>query len=97
MAGASPESKEQRPQTIHHSTMWDTIKHELIERFTTFETAKGIYLVVLGLALLFHQQYIISVLALLAIVEGVRKLFVNRTKQAVRSEQMKARRIERKG
>lgn len=71
--------------------IWDEVR----ERFATFETAKGAYYLVFGLALIFNQQYIISVLAVILVIEGIRKLIVNRTKQALRFEQLKRNREER--
>lgn len=80
-------------------TMKD-IKMDLKERFLNYETAKGIYFIFAGLLTIyvsmFYQQYIIQVLGLTwgwyNVSEGLRKVFVNRIKQAVKTKQLEQER-----
>jgi hypothetical protein len=70
--------------------MWKKFKRDFRERFLNFETAKGMYLIPTGAAIiyvtLFHIQFIIQCVGVLlggyALFEGLRKVFVNRIKQA---------------
>lgn len=76
-------------------------KCDFKERFATFETAKGLYLVPAGVAItyaaIFHVSFVIQVTfaagGIYAIFEGLRKITVNRVKQALAHEQMKQSRI----
>lgn len=76
--------------------MWEKFKQDFMERFMTFETAKGIYLIPAGLAIMyvsvFYMQYIIQATGIIfgwyMTSEGMRKVFVNRIKQAVKVNAM---------
>jgi hypothetical protein len=76
--------------------MWKKFKRDFRERFLNFETAKGMYLVPAGAAIiyitLFHIQFIIQSTGVLlggyALFEGLRKVFVNRIKQAAVVEKL---------
>lgn len=75
--------------------MWKKFKHDFVERFLNFETAKGIYMVPAGIILtymaIFHIAFIIQTAAGLlgwyTTSEGLRKIFVNRVKQKVKFEE----------
>ena len=72
------------------------LKMDLKERFLNYETAKGLYFVLAGLITVyvsvFYQQYVIQVLGVTwgwySVSEGLRKIFVNRIKQAVKQEEL---------
>lgn len=72
------------------------------ERFLNFETAKGIYMVPAGLiityAAVYHISFVIQIafglLGWYVFSEGMRKIFVNRIKQALKNDQLKATRME---
>jgi len=80
--------------------MWQKVKQDMKERFLNFETAKGAYMVPAGLvivyAAVFHIAYVIQVsFALMGwfiFSEGLRKIGVNRIKQAQKKEQLLAAR-----
>ena len=84
---------------------WDAIKMDIKERFLTFETAKGIYLVPAGLAItyaaIFHVAFVIQtafgLLGWFIFSDGVCKIFVNRVKQDLKKDQMKAVRLADSG
>jgi len=67
------------------------------ERFFTFETVKGIYLLPAGGVIcyvtLFYLQYVIQAfclaLGIYMMVEGFRKIQVNRIKQSLAAERLK--------
>lgn len=79
---------------------FESIKQDFIERFANFETVKGVYLLPAGLAGLwvvtYHLQFILQVFGLACFgymaIEGVRKIGVNRIKQALKAEERKIRR-----
>ena len=74
---------------------------DLKERFLTYETAKGIYLIAgaiaITLTMLFYIQYstyvMYGIIAQYMLSEGLRKVFVNRIKQAAVRETLIARRL----
>lgn len=69
---------------------WTKFKRDFKERFLNMETAKGIYLLPAGLAVIYagvyHVAFVIQVAAILAggyfVYEGFRKITVNRITQA---------------
>jgi uncharacterized membrane protein len=71
------------------------------ERFLTFETVKGVYLLLAGGAIcyvtLFYLQYVIQAfcltLGVYMMVEGFRKIQVNRVKQSLAAERLKDSRL----
>lgn len=69
---------------------------ELKERFLTFETVQGLYLIVFGVALLVYPQLVLTVTGVLLVIEGLRRFFVNRTKEAVVQE-VKVKRRKARG
>ncbi len=83
--------------------MWERFKMDFKERFLNFETAKGIYMVPAGLVIVYCAIYYIAFVIQVAfavfgwymVSDGLRKIWVNRIKQAVKTEQMKEDRIER--
>ena len=78
-----------------------TLLQDFKERFLNFETAKGVDLIPAGLVLcyvtLMHLQYLIQVCGLLCGVymssEGLRKVFVNRVKQKISTENLVEKRL----
>lgn len=76
--------------------MWERFKMDFRERFLNFETAKGIYMVPAGLFIvyfaIFHIAFVIQVTFAIygwyMFSEGLRKIFVNRIKQAVKQDQL---------
>lgn len=85
--------------------MWEKFKIDFKERFLNFETAKGMYLVPAGAAMLYAAIYYIAfviqvsfgLLGLYMVIEGLRKTFVNRVKQSLNKDKMKATRLENTG
>lgn len=85
--------------------MWDKIKMDIKERFLNFETAKGVYMVPAGLiiayAAVFYIAFVIQVafglLGWYMFSEGLRKIWVNRVKQELKRDQMKATRLTTSG
>lgn len=81
--------------------MWEAFKRDMKERFLNFETAKGMFLIPAGLAGLYttwyYTQFIIqvgcSILFIYMSSEGLRKIFVNRIKQAAKQSAMLRERI----
>lgn len=81
-------------------TFWERIKMEIKERFLNFETAKGVYLVPSGIITMYitvyQQQHVITALGLLfgwyLVSEGLRKIWVNRYKQARKEAEVVAQR-----
>lgn len=79
---------------------WALLKQDFKERFLNFETVKGIYLIPAGVLVvfmaMFHVSFVIQtafgVLGALLVVEGLRKILVNRTKQAVAQDALRAQR-----
>jgi hypothetical protein len=77
------------------------ILQDFKERFLTFETVKGIYLLPAGGVIcyvtLFYLQYVIQafclVLGVYMMVEGSRKIFVNRVKQSLAADRLKDARV----
>jgi uncharacterized membrane protein len=77
------------------------ILQDFKERFLTFETVKGIYLLPAGGVIcyvtLFYLQYVIQAfcltLGVYMMVEGFRKIQVNRVKQSLATERMKDARL----
>ncbi len=75
----------------------EEFKKDFKERFLNFETAKGIYMVPAGViivyASIFHVSFVIQTAFALGgwycASEGLRKIFVNRIKQALAKEQLK--------
>ena len=73
------------------ATLWKKFKQDFRERFLNLETAKGIYLFPAGLVLIYasvyHVEYVIQAAGALAggyfTYEGIRKITVNRVKQAL--------------
>jgi uncharacterized membrane protein len=72
------------------------------ERFLTFETVKGVYLLPAGGAIyyvtLFYLQYVIQAfclaLGVYMMVEGFRKIQVNRVKQKIATENLVEKRLQ---
>jgi uncharacterized membrane protein len=72
------------------------------ERFLTFETVKGVYLLLAGGAIcyvtLFYLQYVIQAfclaLGVYMMVEGFRKIQVNRVKQKIATENLVEKRLQ---
>lgn len=70
--------------------MWKKLKQDFKERFLNFETAKGIYLLPAGCIGIFicwyYQQYFVQAFGTIIfgymVYEGLRKIMVNRVKQA---------------
>lgn len=85
--------------------MWEKFKMDFKERFLNFETAKGIYMIPAGLiiayAAVYYIAYVIQVafglLGWYMFSEGLRKVWVNRVKQDLQKDQMKAARMEATG
>jgi hypothetical protein len=77
------------------------ILQDFKERFLNFETVKGIYLLPAGGVIcyvtLFYLQYVIQAfclaLGVYMMVEGSRKIFVNRVKQSLATERLKDARL----
>ena len=77
------------------------ILQDFKERFLNFETVKGIYLLPAGGAIcyvtLFYLQYVIQAfclaLGIYMMVEGFRKIQVNRVKQSLAAERLKDARL----
>ena len=77
------------------------ILQDLKERFLTFETVKGIYLLpacgVICYVTLFYLQYVIRAfclaLGIYMMVEGFRKIQVNRTKQSLSADRLRDDRL----
>lgn len=84
---------------------WTAIKTDLKERLLNFETAKGVYMVPAGLAIayaaVFYIAFVIQVafglLGVYIFSEGLRKIWVNRVKQDLKKDQMKAARLADSG
>lgn len=84
---------------------WEAIKMDLKERFLNFETAKGVYMAPAGAAItyaaIFHIAFVIQVafglLGWYIFSEGLRKIWVNRVKQELKRDQMKATRLADSG
>jgi uncharacterized membrane protein len=80
-------------------------KQDFVERYLSFETAKGFYLVPAGLVIIylsiFFIQYIIQGFAFIfgwyCFSEGLRKIFVNRIKQAAKKEELVLKRDPLRG
>jgi hypothetical protein len=78
------------------------ILQDLKERFLTFETVKGAYLLPAGGVIcyvtLFYLQYVIQAfclaLGVYMMVEGSRKIFVNRVKQKIATENLVEKRLQ---
>lgn len=76
--------------------MWEKFKADFTERFLNFETAKGIYMVPAGLIIVycavFYIAFVIQVafglLGWYIFSEGLRKIFVNRIKQALKTYEL---------
>jgi hypothetical protein len=72
------------------------------ERFLNFETVKGVYLLPAGGVIcyvtLFYLQYVIQAfclaLGVYMMVEGSRKIFVNRVKQKIATENLVEKRLQ---
>lgn len=85
--------------------MWEKFKMDFKERFLNFETAKGIYMVPAGFiityAAVYYIAYVIQVafglLGWYMFSEGLRKVWVNRVKQDLKKDQMKATRLDASG
>lgn len=83
--------------------MWDNIKREIMERFMTFETLKGVlllpicaygaYLTITDLPRAY--EYTLLSLYIYGVVEGGRKIWVNRIKQAIASKRLAEKRMNR--
>lgn len=71
------------------------VGERLVERFGTFETIQGAYLMALGVALLWKPQLMLSVGGVLLVIEGLRRLVVNRVKEQVKLERRAVARKER--
>lgn len=65
------------------------------ERFFTFESFKGLLFAAAGVFLLLHQEYILTVFAVYLVIEGLRKITVNRVAQLSMRHEMVRRRLER--
>lgn len=78
------------------------LKQDFKERFLTFETAKGIYLLPFGLILIYtgwyYIQFLLQTVAVLGGVylasEALRKIFVNRIKQAAKIKDMVSQHVD---
>ncbi len=76
---------------------WKAIKLDLRERFANFETVKGLYLLPSGLVglwvVFYHLQFILHIFGLVCfgymVVEGIRKIGVNRIRQTIKAEELK--------
>ena len=81
-------------------SLWERFKMDFVERFLTFETAKGVYLAPAGLLVIaiavFFQQYTIEVVGVIfgwyMFSEGLRKISVNRIKQGKIQDALRAKR-----
>lgn len=76
----------------------EQLKMDLKQRFLNYETAKGVFFVAAGLIITwtawFKIQFTIQICATIFglgffVVEGVRKISVNRVKQAIKQDQLK--------
>ncbi len=78
-------------------SIMQTIKIDFKERFVNFETVRGLYLAPAGLLgayiVIFHFQFILQAAGLIGFiyiaVDGIRKIGVNRIKQAIKEEELK--------
>ena len=78
--------------------MWKKFKKDFTQRFMNFETAKGVYMVPAGLVIVYVSVYEVrylmqSVGALFGwfiFCEGLRKILVNRIKQAMVRRKLEA-------
>jgi uncharacterized membrane protein len=78
------------------------ILQDLKERFLNFETVKGVYLLPAGGVIcyvtLFYLQYVIQAfclaLGLYMMVEGFRKIQINRVKQKIATEDLVEKRLQ---
>lgn len=78
------------------------ILQDFKERFLNFETVKGVYLLPAGGVIcyvtLFYLQYVIQAfclaLGVYMMVEGSRKIFVNRVKQKIATESLVEKRLQ---
>lgn len=79
---------------------------DLKQRFLNYETAKGLFFVLAGLILTytawFYIQFTIQVCATLFgigffVVEGFRKILVNRVKQQIKQDQLKQEALKASG
>jgi hypothetical protein len=78
------------------------ISQDFKERFLMFETVKGAYLLPAGGVIcyvtLFYLQYVIQAfclaLGVYMMVEGARKIFVNRVKQKIATEKLVEKRLQ---
>jgi hypothetical protein len=75
----------------------DLLRQDIKERFANYETFKGIYFVFAGCVVIFvsiyYQQYVIQAVGVVFgwyfVSEGIRKICVNRFKQAEVREKIK--------
>lgn len=82
--------------------MWEKFKRDFVERFLTFETVKGSYLIPVGAVgfyltlTAFQHVFQFAFFAVFAylVVEGLRKVFVNRIKQTLKSEVLLQKRVD---
>lgn len=80
---------------------WEALKRDIVERFLTFETVKGTYLMPAAAAVAitnyFWQNLVWDILIYAAcgylFVEGARKVFVNRVKQEITRKKLVERRL----
>lgn len=76
-------------------SIWKKLKQDLKERLLKFETIRGLYLVPAGIlgiwVIIYHFQFILHAIGAACfgymIVDGVRKIGVNRVKQAIKDEE----------
>lgn len=84
----------------------ELLKMDLKQRFLNYETAKGLFFVAAGLVITytawFYIQFTIQIVATtfgigFFCVEGFRKIFVNRVKQAIKQDQLKQEALKASG
>lgn len=70
---------------------WKELKQDLKERFLNNETFKGVVYLVIAV-LLFNPSLLLYILQGFLLYEGLRKVFVNRIKQAKAKKQLEKQR-----
>ena len=68
---------------------------DLRERFLNFESLAGALLTAAGVAQLLRPEYVLTWLALFALVTGLRMMLVNRVRQRRRQERLLSDRVRR--
>ena len=88
-----------------HKKGIEMIKSDFKERFVNYETVKGIYFLLAGLLTtyisIFYQQFVIqgigATFGLYFVIEGLRKIFINRIKQIAKQTKLIKAREKRVG